>query len=60
VFRTLDVSPYDESVSEVSPLVRTYAIGNEIVIAKSVHGKDMTAHHSLHDIAIVKRFYAFE
>jgi hypothetical protein len=54
VLRTLDESPYDEPISEVSPLVRTYAIGDEIVIAKSVHREDVTAHGCLDDIAIVK------
>jgi hypothetical protein len=54
VLRTLDGSPYDESISQVSPLVCTYAIRNEIVIAKSVHGEDMITHHCLNHIAILK------
>jgi hypothetical protein len=54
VFRTLDDSPYDEPISEVSPLMRTYAIGDEIVIAKPVHREDVIAHGCLDDIAILK------
>ena len=54
VLRTLDDSPYDEPISEVSPLMRTYAIGDEIVIAKSVHREDVIAHGCFDDIAILK------
>jgi hypothetical protein len=54
MLRTLDDSPNEKSLSEMSPLVRTYPVGNEVTISKSVHGEDMTFDCCFDHVAIVK------